>query len=274
MRIHESCKSQTKHQHVPTQTAYDLYYYVTWTGHFDCNPDFHIRRFNMDSFLLIYTIKGSATLHLREHSFSVPPKSILFLDCNEFHEYYPAQKEWEFKFVHFDGQSSKQYFKYITRLYNSPIITDADTLELYFDTICLSVRAKEDEELCSALLYTLLTKLISKNRQDAEGSDIKTALRYIAENFTKDISVQELADLMHMSRTYFSMQFKKFTGYAPHTYLLSYRLQTAKQLLCDTNDSVETVGSKCGFSDTSSFIRTFRRIEGISPLAYRKSNRG
>ena len=271
MQFYESCYTKLTLPHLASETARQLYYYVQWTGHFDCKADFIIQRANMKSFLLLYTLRGQGRLTYKGKAYSVPEKSVLLLDCTLPHEYTP-DGPWEFKYIHFSGQSSPALYRHIMTLSGSPVLPNAAETERYFDTILLLVKNAGSEALCSEAIYRILTKLISLHDQTSDRFRIQEALNFIVERYASPISVPELADLAHMSRCYFSTQFKQATGLSPHAYLLHFRLHIARQLLYDTTDSIESIGARCGFSDASSFIRAFRKEEGVSPFVYRKKH--
>ena len=73
-----------------------------------------------------------------------------------------------------------------------------------------------------------------------------------------------------MSASYFSKLFKKGTGFSPYDYLLTVRLDRAKELLRQTDDSIENVAFKTGFNSESNFIYFFKKETGVSPLKFRK----
>ena len=59
-------------------------------------------------------------------------------------------------------------------------------------------------------------------------------------------------------------------GTSPHSYLTEVRLLHAKQLLLETSDSIEQIAAACAFCSSSNFIRTFRRINGLTPAKFRQ----
>jgi len=271
MFVNESCHYKTNLPHLASETAKNLYYYVQWTGHFKCKNDFYIKRSNMKSFLILYTLKGKGTLNYMNKTYALNEKSIMFIDCRKTHEYFPHTNNWEFKYIHFLGDRSKKYYDYITELYNSVVIENIYDFERYFDMIYNMVKLSEGEEQCSEIIYRLLTKLISNYNKNADTFKINDVLTYISENYADNITVQDLADILHLSRCYFSSIFKNSTGLSPYEYILNFRIHIAKQMLYDSTLSIEETGAKCGFSDTSSFIRAFKRETGLSPLNYRKN---
>ncbi|MDE6659385.1 MAG: helix-turn-helix transcriptional regulator, partial [Eubacterium sp.] len=70
--------------------------------------------------------------------------------------------------------------------------------------------------------------------------------------------------------SFFSKVFKETTGFSPYDYLLSVRLDKAKELLQKTDDSIQNIAFKTGFNSTSNFIYFFKKEMGISPLKFRK----
>jgi AraC family transcriptional regulator len=94
-------------------------------------------------------------------------------------------------------------------------------------------------------------------------------LDYIHDHLEQDIKLADLADLLGMSQFHFSHLFKQAIGIAPYQYLLKQRIERAKQLLKQTDQSVIEIAFSCGFSSHSHLSKQFRQITGLTPTAYR-----
>jgi len=94
-------------------------------------------------------------------------------------------------------------------------------------------------------------------------------LQYIDEHSAEHITVHELADICHLSYTYFSRTFKKNYGKSCRDYIESVRISKAEYLLLFTDYDLNTISSDTGFSDCSHFIKTFRKYKGTTPNQYR-----
>jgi AraC family transcriptional regulator len=101
---------------------------------------------------------------------------------------------------------------------------------------------------------------------------LRRVLDYIANCLDTDISLSQLAAIADMSPHYFSELFKQSTGKTPHTYVLTQRIERAKQTLLDPQRSILDAGLEAGFQNHSHFSRMFRRIEGTSPSRFRADN--
>ena len=101
---------------------------------------------------------------------------------------------------------------------------------------------------------------------------IKSAVDYIAENCTKELSVEKLAGLCHLSKPRFFALFKAATGHAPIAYKNSVRLkQAANYLISRPDKSVEEVAEALNYSSPAYFIREFRKAFGATPAVYRRT---
>lgn len=96
------------------------------------------------------------------------------------------------------------------------------------------------------------------------------AIRYMQENLTHIVTLDNIAQAAHLSISFFSRKFKQDTGYAPIAYFNYLRIQQACQLLHFSKLRINEVASKIGIDDPFYFSRLFKQQMGISPVAYRK----
>jgi len=99
---------------------------------------------------------------------------------------------------------------------------------------------------------------------------VRPALEYMMENFHETISIDFLADLVHLSKSYFMTCFKRAVGIGAIEHLTHLRINAACDALADTNTLVSEIAFSCGYSNLSNFNRQFKQIMGCSPKEYRK----
>lgn len=92
---------------------------------------------------------------------------------------------------------------------------------------------------------------------------------FIADNYSRDLKLNELAHVAGMSSFHFAREFKRTTGTTPHQYLIKFRIERAKAMLAKNELPLIEVGLRSGFSHQSHFTRLFRRITGTTPHSYR-----
>ena len=113
-----------------------------------------------------------------------------------------------------------------------------------------------------------------KNRveeaEKASSKAVKAAIDYIRENYKKQISIEELAKLCHMSDGHFCRMFKKYTFKTPVQYMNSVRLSAAMDLLTRTDRKVLDIALDTGFNSLSYFIGVFKQGLGCTPTQFRR----
>lgn len=98
-------------------------------------------------------------------------------------------------------------------------------------------------------------------------------LDYIHENYQSKIQLEDIAKGCYLNKRYVNRIFKEVTGYSIIQYLIQYRIEKAKRLLAFTSISITELGMELGFCDCQHFCRTFKRVEGMTPMDYRKSKK-
>jgi AraC-like DNA-binding protein len=99
---------------------------------------------------------------------------------------------------------------------------------------------------------------------------LSRAVEILHERFAEPLSTRELADMARLSRSQFDRHFRRLFGTTPRDYLLRVRIDAACRLLANTDLKTTDVALKTGFYDHSHFSRSFCRIMGVSPTAYRR----
>ncbi|MBU9720591.1 MULTISPECIES: response regulator transcription factor [Bacillaceae] len=99
---------------------------------------------------------------------------------------------------------------------------------------------------------------------------IKEAIQFIDNNLHERLNQKEVADLVHLNASYFSVLFKEQTGLTFSEYITRRRLQVAKKLLYSTDLPIVVIAEKVGYQTAKYFIKIFKEFEGFTPSQYRK----
>lgn len=87
----------------------------------------------------------------------------------------------------------------------------------------------------------------------------------------ENLSIAEIAALCNVSEVYFRRLFKEYSGLSPSDYRLRNKIRRAKLLLKYENMTVSEIAESLSFTGSAYFIKTFRRMTGMTPLKYRAS---
>lgn len=97
--------------------------------------------------------------------------------------------------------------------------------------------------------------------------------QYIDNNYSSNITLDDLADMVHLNKYYLVHAFTKEFGMSPINYMLNRRLEEAQYLLVNTNYSITLISELLGFSSASYFTQSFQRIVEMSPKQYRNATK-
>ena len=118
-------------------------------------------------------------------------------------------------------------------------------------------------------ITTACRNVISK-REEKSNDIIKTARKYIDDNFAKDISLDDVSRKVNISPYYFSKIFKEEIGLNFIEYLTNIRMDKAKELLTESNMSMKEICGACGYTDPNYFSRSFKKNVGVTPTEYKE----
>ena len=109
------------------------------------------------------------------------------------------------------------------------------------------------------------------NRGGLAGWQQRRVIEYMEEHLAQDASLNVLADLVRLSPYHFLRSFKQSFGEPPHRYWTARRIERAKTLLANPRTPITQIAFGVGFSGSSAFSATFRRMTGQTPTNYRRS---
>lgn len=111
--------------------------------------------------------------------------------------------------------------------------------------------------------------LTNHNKENVE-TVIAKAQDYIHNNYHKDLSMEEVAELIDLSISHFCMLFKQVSGYTFLEYLTKIRMDKAKYILKNSNVKVYQVAPLVGYQDPRYFTQVFKKITGMTPSEFRE----
>lgn len=144
------------------------------------------------------------------------------------------------------------------------VITEAKDQKEYYQSVIRNLMAQFFCLLIRDHLYQgtprpLTTKEIKKTAL------IEPAITKIFNDYNQNITVEQLAELCHLSKFYFCRIFKEVTGDTPISYITRHRIHIAKAMLKDKTKSIQQVATLCGYNDISYFYRCYKKVAGQSP---------
>ena len=141
---------------------------------------------------------------------------------------------------------------------NNQLLTIIPTLS-NIDDLCYKL-----QEAIDAFTDCMFEHIPSKNSEL-----IKKAIRYISKNYANSLTLELVANQVHLNPTYFSTLFKQSTGSSFKEYLNMVRVEESKRLLANTDYSLIDIAIATGFEDQSYFTKVFKRYTGLTPKQFR-----
>ncbi|WP_143709706.1 helix-turn-helix domain-containing protein [Salipaludibacillus agaradhaerens] len=188
-------------------------------------------------------------------------------------------KAWMSK-VFKDTYSPREYHISMMRLLNNLLLIKQENsisfqeIDVEYDALyeeLLTIHMKEDiEKWFKTKLICPLIEIFSKRRESQFQNISEKMMDLIHKHYDTNITLEEYAEKMHYNANYLSSVFKQETNYTFSEYLAKYRFKKAKQWLIETNMTVKEIADKLQYKNSQNFIRSFKKLENMTPGQYRK----
>lgn len=230
-----------------------------------------------------YVTKGYGTFKFNGKVYNLKQGDIFILLKGMNVEYIASIDDpWEYYWIGFSGSNANEYLNR-TSITNSYIANCKSNSKIPHIILNMCEISKTYNPSCSddilllKELYSLLYTLIEEFPKPFDYKDkelhtyIQDALNFINSNYMNNITVQEIADYVNLSRSYLYKMFIKNLGISPQKYLINLRMYKATLLLKSTKLPIGEVANSVGYSDSLLFSKTFSKHFSMSPLHYRNN---
>ena len=247
---------------------------------------------------LIYTTKGKMKCQVGRDSFTLTQGDICFINKNQLHQiscmnknecshksliidmtlltqnqmiyekyFKPLIEENSFAHVRFEGKSSPAA---LIRNYIEEIDKAQKESSLGYELEIIGRLHQIIRQVYISFCETENTKPRSNQHSLIE----EEMVSFIEQNYSGQITLDDIANAGNVSRSQCIKIFKEFTGQSPISFLNSFRLDVSRDLLRNSDMSIADVSINCGFNGQSYFNRQFLRSAGCTPNEYRQRRRG
>lgn len=236
-----------------------------------------------DHFLIHYILRGKGSFH-RNNKIYTLEKGQGFLICPDVITFYEADANdpWTYAWVGFHGLKAAGYLEAAGLTQDTPILVpkNADYIIHCFEEMLKTQELKIGRELrLLGILYTLLSELIETNtytlsqstRRDRKEDYIQAAIQYIEMNYSRKITVKELAHHINLDRSYLCYLFKELLSKSPQQFLIDYRINRAMELMHNPLLTLGDIARSVGYSDVLSFSKAFSKVKGMAPSFYQQN---
>lgn len=153
---------------------------------------------------------------------------------------------------------------------------ERDIIKMYksspTDRIIMLLKILHHISCCETPSYILGSDYnIMCNKKD--GNNLRKIYRYVNDNYEKEIKIEDMSNLLKMTRESFCRYFKQKTGITFLEYLIETRIGIACRMLLTKNIPVNETAEKCGYRNMSNFFQQFKELTGFSPLTFQKHYR-
>lgn len=231
---------------------------------------------------LFYVRQGNGEFVIEDETFSITKDDLVIINPHIRHtEVSRTNSPLSYYTVGVDGISFSFHDQKEFQIFNCK--EKKANLQFYFHSLFQELDQKNTgyQDIC---LHTLAILIMQLRRITVSGFLLVSSLhpsrecslvkRYLDCEYSKEITLDTLADLSHLNKYYLSHEFTRYYGISPINYLNRRRIEVCKDLLENTDYDISTIAHLTGFSSQSYLAQSFRKHCQITAGEYRKSKKG
>ncbi|NTV91136.1 MAG: AraC family transcriptional regulator, partial [Clostridiales bacterium] len=247
---------------------------------------------------MVYMKKGSTVFEIEGQAVTLGPNDIIIIKPRQHHRFIvKSEAGSDFIVLHFNFENKingeyseiplEDFLKFVsskeTGNYIALKVSQKNEIIVLLNRI---LKERESDEPGSEFLnyllvlemFVLLSRALKMEWESSMKSKspklrelISISIKFIHNNFERDITLGDIARFVFLSPSYFTRAFKDETGMSPISYLLKVRIERAQELLADTSLKISDIALSVGFSNQQRFNEMFKKYVKQTPLQYRKN---
>ncbi len=264
-------------------------------GTMETGPDHMVSRSRIEFYMILHVREGAGKLEYDGVTLPLNVGDALFIDCRKKHRYWSVSDGgWAYDFIYFNGASVEGFYTYVvesrryvirikdgtgfheafSRLEEESVRPDsiqnsAAGREVFYCPLPAEAVYEMNRELTD--LLTAFMRSISFSDRGEQPLWVDTAMNYINAHYKESISLDEIADMVSISKYHFLRVFKRLNGLTLTEYIHYQRIVEAKRLLALTGKAVWEIAEELGYNSEQYFFRVFKSQTGYTPLQYRRN---
>ena len=253
-----------------------------------CSPLHSFGPFVRNHYLFHYVIAGRGMLHSNDAAgvtqyHRLGPGQGFLICPGQINTYCADEGQpWKYTWLEFDGLRAVEYLDRAGLDVSHPIYRPRDAAggDVVRDRMLYIAEHADASPLhLVGHLCLFLDELIatSSTRQESQCGQlrdfyIQEAVTYIQQNFQRPITVEEIAGVCKLNRSYFSKLFREAMNCTPQEFIIRLRLTRAAELMRTTSASIGEIAVRCGYPNQLHFSQAFKKRYGLPPREWRREN--
>lgn len=258
-------------------------------GYEKCRPLHSYGPFIRNHYLFHYIISGKGTLLTDDTNntsteYKLGPGCGFLIEPERVNTYFADREDpWEYTWVEFGGLRARELLENAGLSSESPVFIPSSFAageRVKDELLYLANHSQESSLHLIGHFYLIMDAIVqgSTTKRKVQGGKLsefysKEAVAFIEQNYSRAVTVEDMARRCNLDRSYFGKIFKETMGQAPQEFLIRYRMAKAAELLKTTDIAIGDISIQVGYPNQLHFSRAFKNVYGISPREYRQKNK-
>ena len=240
-----------------------------------------VLRFHENAYEFMIITEGAFSLQMAGKNYKVSGGDVFVTPPGEIHstnqmplslgEFYWFQLDVSYikDLLFLSEEAATDLLRRLQEVISQVIHTDNKDLKKMIKKAFTLTASRENRYMTAGYLVVFLNMMIEYSRKETTTltRDIESALNYIMDMFTQEITLEELADYCNLSVSQFKQKFKNQVGVSPRCYINQQKVEYAKSLLLEGKSKTD-IAMQLGFSSSSYFAAVFKKFNSCTPSEY------
>lgn len=229
---------------------------------------------------LFLRFRTKTTLILGDKTYTITKPCVFLIDAGIPYKYFSNSENYSDDYLHFAAENRQQFLSELTFPLNTPIYISNNSAITDYLTLIQAEQLSENRLAAKSIDLLIRCLFIKVSEEWLQSRQINTSVPHYYELLRVRDAIQsspehpwkieELADMAHLSPSYFQVIYKKAFGITCMTEVINAKIEQAKLLLTSTELPISTIATETGYNEVYHFIRQFKKSTGMPPGAFRK----